>query len=241
MSEEQPEAPRWVLPLLIGLLIAFWTVGTISTALTPTLLRDHPLALVALEPRNRNLLLVSHKVDAPPFMVLAVLRRLSSDPVYFALGFIYGATTLRWLEGRSGKLGRRFIRWVERIFPRFARPLVFLFPGLIVCLLAGVTRMRIRSFLLWNVAGTVAIVIVLRIFADRLEDPLRSSPWVSSPSTSCGSESREGQSLSRCVSCASTWTARTRRELRRRNSVTPRARIGACSTRSGGPWAADGM
>jgi len=174
VSEEQPEAPRWVLPLLIGLLIAFWTVGTISTALTPTLLRDHPLALVALEPRNRNLLLVSHKVDAPPFMVLAVLRRLSSDPVYFALGFIYGATTLRWLEGRSGKLGRRFIRWVERIFPRFARPLVFLFPGLIVCLLAGVTRMRIRSFLLWNVAGTVAIVIVLRIFADRLEDPLRS-------------------------------------------------------------------
>jgi uncharacterized membrane protein YdjX (TVP38/TMEM64 family) len=99
MDEERLEPPGWVLPLLIGLLVAFWTVGTISTALTPALLRDHPLALVALE--------------------------------------------------------RRFIRWVENLFPRFARPLVFLFPGLIVCLLAGVTRMKVRSFLLWNFATTM--------------------------------------------------------------------------------------
>jgi membrane protein DedA with SNARE-associated domain len=167
-----PAGPRYALPLLAGLIGAFWLVGTVTTAITPTLLRDHPLVLVALEARNRNLLLAASKVDVIPFVVFASIRRVVSDPLYFALGYLYGGRAVGWVERRSGPRGARFLRWFRRIFPRFAKPLVFLFPGLLVCLFAGVIRMRVAVFLALNIAGTITAVIVLRLFADQLHDVL---------------------------------------------------------------------
>jgi membrane protein DedA with SNARE-associated domain len=164
--------PRWALPLLAGLIGAFWVMGTVTTALTPALLRDHPLVLVALEARNRNLLLAATKVEVVPFVVFATIRRVISDPLYFALGYLYGDAAVRWVEGRAGARGAGFIRWFERIFPRVAKPLVFLFPGLLVCLFAGVTRMRVSVFLAINIAGTITAVVVLRLFADQLSSVL---------------------------------------------------------------------
>ena len=163
---------RYALPILAFLIGAFWGIGTITTALTPSLLRDHPLLLVALEARNRNLLLAASKVDVVPFVVFATIRRVISDPLYFTLGYLYGARAVAWLGRRSGPRARRFLRWFERIFPRIAKPLVFLFPGLLVCLFAGVIRMRASVFLALNIAGTITTVLVLRVFADQLGDVL---------------------------------------------------------------------
>jgi membrane protein DedA with SNARE-associated domain len=111
-------------------------------------------------------------VDVIPFVVFATIRRVISDPLYYALGYLYGERAVDWVAGRSGARGARFLRWFERIFPRVAKPLVFLFPGLLVCLFAGVIRMRVRVFLAINIAGTITAVIVLRLFADQLGDVL---------------------------------------------------------------------
>lgn len=151
------------------LIVAFWVLGTVATALTPTLLAEHPLLLVALEPRNRNLLLTADRVDAVPFVVFATIRRVASDPIYFALGHLYGDGAVRWVERQVGGTGARSVRLVEKVFARARGPLVFLFPGLLVCVLAGATGMRTRTFLALNLAGTVAAVLALRAFADPLE------------------------------------------------------------------------
>ena len=50
--------------------------------------------------------------------------------------------------------------------------MVFLFPGALVCVLAGVSRMSVRMFLALNLLGTVAVVIVLRLFARVIEEPI---------------------------------------------------------------------
>ncbi|MGQ0616041.1 MAG: DedA family protein [Acidimicrobiia bacterium] len=171
-GEARAAPPRWALPLLVGLIVAFWSLGAVANGLAPRLLRDHPLLLVALEPRNRFLLLAAGKVDPVPFVAFATFRRIASDPVYFAVGYLYGDAATRWVRGRAGPRGARAIGRLEAVFPRFSRPLVFLFPGLLVCLLAGVTRMRPRTFLVWNLAGTVAAVLALRAFASVLE------PWL---------------------------------------------------------------
>ena len=157
-----------MLTVLVALIVVFWAVGIASTAATSWLLAEHPLALVALEPRNRNLLLATPLVDdAVPFVVLATFRRVASDPVYFALGHLYGDRAITWVERRTGG-----VRLLERAFRRASWPLVFAFPGLIVCVLAGATGMRTRTFLALNISGTVVTVIALRLFAQQLEPVL---------------------------------------------------------------------
>ena len=157
-----------MLTVLVVLIIVFWAIGIASTAATSWLLAEHPLALVALEPRNRNLLLATPLVDdAAPFVVLATIRRVASDPVYFALGHLYGDRAVTWVERQVAG-----VRVLERAFRRASWPLVFLFPGLLVCVLAGATGMRTRTFLALDIAGTVLTVVALRLFAQQLEPVL---------------------------------------------------------------------
>ena len=157
--------------MLLGTIAVLTALSTVATALTPKLLADHPLVLVALEPRNRNLLLTASRVDAVPYVVFATVRRVISDPLFFLLGHFYGPTAVRWIERRSGA-GGRLVQLVERVFARAAKAMVFLFPGILVCVLAGAVGMRVRVFLALNIAGTLAVVIVLRLFAHELEGPL---------------------------------------------------------------------
>ena len=155
-----------MLTVLVALLVVFWATGIAATAASSWLLAEHPLLLVALEPRNRNLLLATSLVDdAIPFVVLASFRRVASDPVYFALGHLYGDRAVAWVERRAGG----GVRLLERAFRRASWPLVFLFPGILVCVLAGATGMRTRTFLALNLTGTVLTVIALRLFAHELE------------------------------------------------------------------------
>ena len=158
-----------MLTVLVALIIVFWAIGIASTAASSWLLAEHPLLLVALEARNRNLLLATPLVDdAVPFVALAAFRRVASDPLYFALGHLYGDRAVAWVERRVGS----GVRLLERVFRRASWPLVFLFPGILVCVLAGATGMRARTFLALNVTGTVLTVIALRLFAHQLEPVL---------------------------------------------------------------------
>lgn len=169
MGLERKRPSRRVLLLLVVPIVAVTVVGTVATALTPTLATHHPLLLIALEARNRNLVLARH-VDLVPFVLVGTVRRLSSDPLYYLLGRLYGDGAVRWLERRSG--GGPFVRLTERLFARLGYPMVFLFPGAVVCSLAGATGMAPLPFLAANVAGTVGAVVALRLFGDVLASPV---------------------------------------------------------------------
>lgn len=141
--------------------------GYVGNAIHPTLLNNHPLWLVALEPRNRYLLLVAEKVDFVPFLVVATLRRIVSDPLFYLLGYLYGDKGVRWMEQKmrdEAGLVRAFERW----FAKAAPVMVFLFPGLIVCVLAGATRMSPVLFGAMNLIGTVTVVSLVYRFGDLL-------------------------------------------------------------------------
>lgn len=160
---------RRTLWLLVSPLVVIWVGATIATALTPTLAAKHPLLLITLDPRNRNLVLARH-VDLLPFLVVGVLRRLLTDPLYYLLGRLYGDATIRWLEKKAG--GGQLVRWAEKGFAKASYPIVFLWPGPIVCALAGAAKMRVRGFLITNLAGTIAAVVVLRLSGDILAGPV---------------------------------------------------------------------
>ncbi|MGI8574555.1 MAG: DedA family protein [Egibacteraceae bacterium] len=146
-------------------LVLLSLMGIAAAAFTPVLIREHPLLLLVLESRNRYLLLASPRTGWVAFTVVGVLRRLASDPFFYLLGRWYGDRALRWLEEQSGSTGT--VRWVQRWFAKVADLAVLLFPGALVCVLAGTAGMRWRRFLALNVAGSVLAVVALRILAVR--------------------------------------------------------------------------
>lgn len=162
---------RRKLTLILAPIIVVVAVGTIASALTPTLAAKHPLLLIILEARNRNLIL-ARRVDFVPFLLAAVFRRTLTDPLFYLLGYHYGDGAVRWLEVKAG-LGS-YARLMERIFKKAAYPAVFLFPGAIVCAMAGVIRMRFAVFFALNLAGTVAAVIALKLTGDAFASPVES-------------------------------------------------------------------
>lgn len=175
MNEERRPSQRpnrRTVTLIVAPIIMLITVGTIGNAIHPALLKSHPLLLVAMEPRARYLLLVANKnVQLAPFLFWAVARRLSSDPLFFLLGHLYGDNAVAWAERRFDN-NSGIIRRVERIFRKAAPVVVFLFPGPLICTLAGATGMSIPLFAVCNVVGTFCSVTACYYLAETIKGPL---------------------------------------------------------------------
>lgn len=166
-----PTPSRRTLVLLVAPLVVLTIIGTVGNALLPTLLRENPLLLLMTDARNRQLILVSNLVDPVPFFVVGVLRRMLSDPLYYLLGLLYGDRAVRWIERRMGD-DAGMVRGLERLFAKVAPLLVFLFPGQLICVLAGATRMNPWLFGVLNVVGTLTVVGLLRQFGDVFQGPV---------------------------------------------------------------------
>ena len=167
--EKGARPSRRKLVLLISGITVVIAAGTIATAFTPTLATKHPLLLITLDARNRMLIL-ARRVDLVPFVVVGTLRRLASDPLYWLLGYWYGDRAIRWLEKNAG--GGQLVVWTEKYFAKAAYPMVFLFPGAVVCALAGATGMPFPGFLAVNLAGTITAVIAVRLSSGLLATPV---------------------------------------------------------------------
>jgi membrane protein DedA with SNARE-associated domain len=168
-ADVRPRPSRRALILIVAPIVVLTVLGTAATALTPALAAKHPLLLIVLEARNRNLIL-ARRVDFLPFLLVSTIRRTLSDPLYYLLGWYYGDAAVRWLEVKAG-MGS-YARLMERIFRKASYPAVFLFPGAVVCALAGVVAMPFPVFLALNLSGTVVAVVALKQFGDVFSGPV---------------------------------------------------------------------
>jgi membrane protein DedA with SNARE-associated domain len=165
----RPKPSRRTLLLLIVPILVVVASGFVANAFFPTLSTKHPLLLIALDARNRFLIL-ARDVDLVPFVVVAVLRRSISDPLFYLLGRFYGDNAVRWLEKKGG--GGQLVVITEKLFEKASYPMVFLFPGAVVCALAGTTGMNPVAFVACNLAGTVTAVMAVRIFSASIASPV---------------------------------------------------------------------
>lgn len=171
MEDDKPKPSRRTLILLVGPIVALSAAGTIATAFTPALAANHPLLLIALDSRNRMLVL-ARDVDLLPFVLVALFRRTLSDPLFYLLGRFYGDGAIRWLEKKGG--GGGLVTFTEKLFAKAGYPMVFLFPGAIVCALAGTAGMPFGGFVAANVAGTIASIFAVRAFSGVVASPVDS-------------------------------------------------------------------
>ncbi len=163
---------RRTLSLLVAPIIGLIVASNVGDALATTLATTHPLTLVVLNSRNRNLVLVTNQLDALSYYGVATFRLLLSDPLFFLLGYWYGESAVRWMEKRTRTLGST-MRQIEGWFGRAGLVLVFVAPNNIVCLLAGAAGMSVGAFFAANLAGTLVRLYLIRRVGEAFDAPIQ--------------------------------------------------------------------
>lgn len=143
-----PARARYAIVGFVGLLTVLSLIGV---ALSPYLLVEHPVLLVALSPLGRHLALAVAGADPTVLVIVTVVRRVIGELATYGLGVIYGYAAVRWMEARYPRLGG-VVRWIEAQFNRFGAPLLVLAPAHSLALLAGAARVRF---------GVVAVFLTL--------------------------------------------------------------------------------
>lgn len=172
MTEAPPNRPheRRRLALLVVPMIAITVASWVGDAISPTLLADEPLLLIALIPRNRFLVLAAPQLEFVPFFVVGMGRLLLTDPIFYLFGRWYGDRGLAWAERRFGAPGT--VRTLERWFRRAAYPVVVVAPSNIICVLAGATGMPPGWFAVANFGGTALRMGLIWWIGDVFSEPL---------------------------------------------------------------------
>ena len=172
-TEELRKRPsRRTVTLIVTPIVILVIAGWIGDASAAYLVDHHPVWLIALNARNRNLLLVTNYVDAGPYYIVGTLRLLLSDPLFYLLGYLYGDAAVRWMEGKAPTYGK-LMRSAEQFFSIAAYPLVFVAPNNFICLFAGASGMSIPVFLSLNISGTLVRLYVLRVTGDIFDKPIQ--------------------------------------------------------------------
>ena len=155
------------LPLLASMSFAT-LVGVVASLY---LANNHPLALIALSPLPRHLVLVAPTVDPAAFLLVAtapfpvVLRRVLLP------GRAFGPAALVWLELRAPRMGR-FVRWLERAFAHASYPAVLLLAGPAVAVIAGAAGMKAVVFSSLAAVALMARLVLILEVGDWLSGPL---------------------------------------------------------------------
>ena len=157
--------------LVVGVLLVLVAANTAGDLLTTTLADTHPLLLIALNSRNRILVLTTNDLDALSYYGVASVRLLAADPLFFLLGMWYGDAAIRWVERKWPSQGQ-VLRWAEGAFAKASYPLVFLAPNNAICLFAGASGMAVPIFLLLNLSGTVVRLYAIRVLGATFESPI---------------------------------------------------------------------
>jgi membrane protein DedA with SNARE-associated domain len=169
---------RRALTLLTIPIVALVIMNNVGNALAPEWFDKHPLGLLALNSQNRNLILTTNQLDAWSYYLVASVRLLVADPLFFLLGYWYGDAALTWMEQRTKTFGTMLRQW-EGWFGKAAYPLIFIAPNNPICLFAGAAGMSLTGFFLTNIAGTITRLYLIRRLGETFEEPINSvQDWI---------------------------------------------------------------
>jgi membrane protein DedA with SNARE-associated domain len=172
-SDRRPPPGRHTLKFLAVPIVRLIILSNVGNALAPKLVDTHPLWLIGMNSSNRNLILATNQLDAASYYVVATLRLLVADPLFFLIGYWYGDTALTWMEQRTKSFGQT-MRQIEGWFSKAAYPLVFIAPNQYICLFAGAAGMPVGAFFVTNIAGTVMRLYLIRWLGEAFERPIDS-------------------------------------------------------------------
>jgi len=147
--------------------------GTIGTNIGPALVDEHPLLVLTMSSRNRNLFGSVPFTSPVPYFIIGFLRILAAAVALYFVGRWYGDRTVRWVENNVGEMPALY-RWIEKAVNKAGWLMLFFMPGSnVVCVLVGHRQMRIRQFFAVIIPAICFRLIVMRIGGDIFEDQVR--------------------------------------------------------------------
>lgn len=168
--------PTGLLPLIGAAIIALVIANNVGNMMWAKWIEDNPIALLALNSSNKYLLGTSVVTSFWPYTIVATLRLLAPDPLFYALGFLWGPQALHWAKRVFPGIDPVIDQFEDDAtgFKKALGPLVFIAPNNPVCLLAGVAAMPIRRFMILNITGTIGRIILFRLIGLALRDQIES-------------------------------------------------------------------
>lgn len=164
-------APRYVPSRLRRAILALATlttfVGVVGSALLPYLALEHPLWLLVTASDGRNLVLAAPRIGLVPLLAVAVPRRALGMLATYGIGLLYGPAALAWSAKRAPRVAW-FVAQLERVFSRYPRLSLVLWPTYTTSALAGARRAPLREYLPWMLVGQVGYVAVCARVGDAL-------------------------------------------------------------------------
>ena len=154
--------------------IIAWGIALVTQVLLVQLLERAPILIVALNPTNANLALVSgdeFRIDALPYYVVGFTRHIFTDPFYYLLGLWYGDKAISWMSGRSKGFGD-LLKEFEGRLKLIMSVAVFISPTSIVCVVAGALNLRFRRFIFLDALGTIGSLVLIRWLGERFSGPV---------------------------------------------------------------------
>lgn len=164
-SDRAPDAPapRYAPPrvrrAVIALAAALTVAGVGGGALLPYLTIEHPLWLLATSADGRNIVLATPRLDAVTLALVAVPRRALGMLATFGLGWLYGDATRAWSARRLPRLSR-LIELLERMFARYPRAALVLWPTYTTSALAGARGEPLARYVPWMLLGQLGYVLI---------------------------------------------------------------------------------
>ncbi len=155
--------------LSVGLMAAITAIATVGSALSPWLLVEHPLALVAFSPDVRHLVLLAAQADFGPVLAVSLPRRALGILATYGVGYFYGPVAIAWAEHRAPRFGAA-LRWLERQFARFGAVLLVVYPSYTLGSLAGAAGTPMRVFVPAMLVGQFGYIAAAYYFGDAVRD-----------------------------------------------------------------------
>lgn len=106
----------------------------------------------------RNIIAVSTSLDLHTVLAIGLPRRWIGMVGSYGLGILYGGAVLGWTERKlpvAGRIGR----WFERVYARWPRAMLLLWPAYATSFFAGSTRLPMKAYAPPMIVGQIAFVI----------------------------------------------------------------------------------
>ena len=146
---------------MLGLIALSVSMGLASDLLVSVLIPGHPLLLVLLSDRIRNLALASPNLSPVAFYGVGFVRLIGPNPLFFLLGRWYGRRAVDWVDGKTPVVGS-IVRDAQRWFDKAPRLLVAFLPINTVLVFAGASEMTFATFITVDLLGAAVLTFLVR-------------------------------------------------------------------------------